>query len=503
MAALAPVMAYESSPRYIFISAPAKRSIYYSPLPTFEETSKHRGKRKALTAQVLINGNVGDSTSVLSTDSAASTSSQSTTAVQGTLLQPQGLAMWHGKDTAVLYVADTQQGKVFSYEIHGAANFDPDNPMAFGTVQAGNQKKCAENINQVSGLTVDGYGNVYYSTLDGKVGYLKSNSENILDSPTNTILYDTASQEKVQSPYSMASDSFFVYWANQANGQQQGSVVAGFKTQLGSASDSDSTTAAPTTTAAATSGAATSSDGATAATGATASSTATNAVASGDYPKALAQNAPKAMGVCTARNKVFFTGETQYLYGVGSTGGSVTEVYTGLGSPRGCAYDGDSTLYVADAAPVDQQTTAAPAAATSSDSSSTDSTSSTDSDSSSTSTDTSSSSDSGTSFLQMHSESDSDADTDATSSSSTDSSSSSSTDSTGTSSTDLTSSPSTSSTSQAAGAVYSMPSNFPTLRAVQELHKVVTMDAAPDSVVVFTRAEAYILQDDGWFSGWR
>merc|ERR1719181_226928 len=67
-----------------------------------------------------------------------------------------------------------------------------------------------------------------------------------------------------------------------------------------------------------------------------------------DYPKMLAQNAPKAMGVCVARSNVFFTAENQILYGVKAAGGTVAEIYQHFVTPRGCAYDGEGTIYVAD-----------------------------------------------------------------------------------------------------------------------------------------------------------
>merc|ERR1719277_1603859 len=45
---------------------------------------------------------------------------------------------------------------------------------------------------------------------------------------------------------------------------------------------------------------------------------------------------------------VFFTDSEKALYGVKKNGGPVAEVTSLLDKPRGCAWDGDGTVYVAD-----------------------------------------------------------------------------------------------------------------------------------------------------------
>ncbi len=45
---------------------------------------------------------------------------------------------------------------------------------------------------------------------------------------------------------------------------------------------------------------------------------------------------------------MFYTGSATYLYGVRKRGGPITQVSELLTQPRGCAYDGDGTVYVAD-----------------------------------------------------------------------------------------------------------------------------------------------------------
>ncbi|CAK0819982.1 unnamed protein product [Prorocentrum cordatum] len=62
----------------------------------------------------------------------------------------------------------------------------------------------------------------------------------------------------------------------------------------------------------------------------------------------LGKNAQKCYGVCLALNNVFYTDSSHNLYGVKKSGGDVAVVSSGLSKPRGCAYDKDGSVYVAD-----------------------------------------------------------------------------------------------------------------------------------------------------------
>lgn len=64
--------------------------------------------------------------------------------------------------------------------------------------------------------------------------------------------------------------------------------------------------------------------------------------------RVLASPVDTSYGVCLSQNNIFFTAASSTLYGVKRSGGTVVEVSSGLGKPRGCAYDGDGTVYVAD-----------------------------------------------------------------------------------------------------------------------------------------------------------
>jgi len=301
-------------------------------------------------------------------DAQADTKAAETPECSSCLEQPEGLAMWHGKEKAVLYVADSKAHRILAYEITGSMDWDPANP--FGGIQVGPQQLVIKDLNAVSGLSLDGFGNLYFSTIDGQVGMLPAKQLETLSEPISaaTILYTSDSQKKVSSPIAVAADDFNVYWANMANGQQEGVLIQAFERNA-----KELASKYP------------------------------------DFPKALAKNAAKAMGVCVAKNNVFFTGGTQFLYGVKTTGGGITEVYRNFQAPRGCAYDGESTLYVADSQD---------------------------------------------------------------------------------------------------GSIYSLPANFPTIRPVKRVQKVVTEaveQSQPSAVAIFTRAAAYVQQpqDKGFLGlGW-
>ena len=49
-----------------------------------------------------------------------------------------------------------------------------------------------------------------------------------------------------------------------------------------------------------------------------------------------------------SQNNVFYTNTQTFLYGVKKSGGAIATVSDKLLGPRGCAWDGDGTIYVAD-----------------------------------------------------------------------------------------------------------------------------------------------------------
>jgi hypothetical protein len=110
----------------------------------------------------------------------------------------------------------------------------------------------------------------------------------------------------VNHPGGVAVDNFHVFWTNKRMGTKDGTVVKGSEVVKGSGSEIRENLAI------------------------------------------LAQNSPKSYGVCLALNNVFFTDSEKHIYGVKKTGGAVTEVSNILKKPRGCVWDGDGTVFVAD-----------------------------------------------------------------------------------------------------------------------------------------------------------
>lgn len=119
------------------------------------------------------------------------------------------------------------------------------------------------------------------------------------------VVYNGATVTEVNEPGGVAVDNFHVFWTNKHFGTQAGSLVRGSETPQ-------------------------------------------VAAGTGNQVTILAQNTAKSYGVCLALNNIFFTDSKTFLYGVKKTGGASAEVSAQLKHPRGCAWDGDGTVFVAD-----------------------------------------------------------------------------------------------------------------------------------------------------------
>jgi hypothetical protein len=121
------------------------------------------------------------------------------------------------------------------------------------------------------------------------------------ETTTFEMLYDGGSVKGLNTPQGIAADGYHIFWANGQNGQQDGTVVQGLETPFGS-----------------------------------------------EKTTSLTTNLATAHGVCITPLRVFYTDEEQKVYSTKLTGGTVTTITSELSTPRGCAYDGDSTVYIAD-----------------------------------------------------------------------------------------------------------------------------------------------------------
>jgi len=227
------------------------------------------------------------------------------------LVEPIGIAV--DQERHGLYVADPgadgKSGKVWRYVL---------TPTASG-LEVGAPFAVLSNI-QVRWLTLDAHGTLFVTDEGNNVVY-KVPAEHLVrpaefsflegsatgsytDLPVEPItLYDGKQVSGVSAPSGIAVDNYRVFWANKVSGTEVGSVVQGYE--------------APPP----------------------ASATAVTAVAS---------NTIKVYGVCMSSSNVFFTDAETYLYGVKKFGGGVAAISDKMKDPRGCAWDGDGTVYVAD-----------------------------------------------------------------------------------------------------------------------------------------------------------
>lgn len=197
-----------------------------------------------------------------------------------------------------LYVADPDLGKLVGYPITTSGD----------TLTAGAQFTVANGV-EARWVAVDGLGNVYF-TDEPNNRILRVTAKMIEDGTTTPeIVYDGKVISVVSAPGGIAVDNFFSYWLNKAGGMQVGSLVRGSEVSFN----------------ASTAGA-------------------------GRSVTTLASNVDKSYGVCIALKNIFYTDESNKLYGVKRFGGEPATISSDFQEPRGCAFDGDGTVYIADKA---------------------------------------------------------------------------------------------------------------------------------------------------------
>merc|ERR1719160_2124526 len=263
------------------------------------------------------------------------------------LMSPQGIAV--DKVGGFLYVADMDARKIFRYVL---------------VVKGGMLMTTGVQMTMVTGkvprwVTVDMNQNLYYSDPEnGVVGKLdfgtmeriaageitaeelvsrQEKEEEALAAaeaqadlnkmnvpptappepkPEMMMLYQKGANPHVARPSGIATNGVNVFWGNEMSGTSAGSVVAG-ETE-------------PIAPAVATSGEGQSSQAFTS--------------------TVLAVNTNKVFGVTITHNAVVFADAARSVYGVPMTGGPVATFTDQLEAPRGLAWDGDGTVYVADQA---------------------------------------------------------------------------------------------------------------------------------------------------------
>jgi len=221
----------------------------------------------------------------------ATNTEQTKPLIDSGLSAPEGLAVEQSKK--ILYVADPELKAIYRYQL-----LVEDGEL----LQDGTRQVAAQNV-EARWIAVDGVGNLFFT--DESANTISFVSANKLRGgvPTPEILYNGATVAQVSSPGGIAADNFHIYWSNKSAGVTVGSVIRGLE-DVPNESVLDMST--------------------------------------------LAQNAMKVYGVCLSQNNVFYTNEEQYVYGVKKTGGGIGEVSDQFVKPRGCTWDGDGTVFVAD-----------------------------------------------------------------------------------------------------------------------------------------------------------
>lgn len=214
---------------------------------------------------------------------------------------PQGIAVDEFRQ--FLYVADPTLGKLVRYKLNPSED----------TLTVGRQQEVASPV-EVRAVAVDGLGNVWF-TDEASQRVMRVTAQQLEQNHrTPQVVYDGNVVDAVRAPGGLAVDNFFVYWLNKAYGKKSGSLVKARQNPAVNLAEFNATTES-------------------------------GAV----HP--LASNAEKCYGTCLALGNAFYTDEFNKVYGVPRSAiarGDVVAVSDRLKEPRGCAYDGDSTVYVAD-----------------------------------------------------------------------------------------------------------------------------------------------------------
>jgi len=222
---------------------------------------------------------------------------QPMTLIDEGLHHPQGIAVDQKRKR--LFVADPDVQKIYSYQL----SIDGDTLSTYGP------QTVVSRTAESRWVAVDGVGNLFFSDEPQNL-ILRVPADKVLrGDPTPEVVYNGNTLTEVNQPGGVAVDNLHVYWTNKHFGMQAGSVVRASEFP---------------------------------------DSGAINAPAKSI--SVLARNTVKSYGVCLALGNVYYTNSEKSVFGVKKTGGPVAEVTSRLTHPRGCAWDGDGTVYVADRA---------------------------------------------------------------------------------------------------------------------------------------------------------
>ncbi|CAK0873288.1 unnamed protein product [Prorocentrum cordatum] len=279
--------------RYIFVSSPSMGNVYYSQLPSFHDLTLPSAKRPAVEATVLIDGKASKCEGWGCPEDAD----------EG-LREPRALALHQQASGAgTLYVADSQAAAIFSYRIW----------MNDIGISVGPQRRVLTSLSySVGAMALDSLGNLFFSEeawgrrhpharrLGGREGRQGGGGRVLRGGRLGE------GPSRARRRQLLLGGCCGGLWPK---GDTSSGIVARAPERRAQGSNASVEVLA----------------------------------ANSDLYQEIAVN------VCLARDNLFFTGESEYLFAVKISGGMIANVSRAFSAPKGCAYDGESTLYVADA----------------------------------------------------------------------------------------------------------------------------------------------------------
>lgn len=234
------------------------------------------------------------------------------------LVRPQGLAV--DQKRSRLLVADPDVRKILSYPLTATET----------TLTAGKPVALAEGV-EARWVAVDGFGNVFFTDeLQNQIMKIPASQVGHGSAGSAAqVVYDGSTLLQVSAPGGIAADSYHAYWANKQTGTLAGSLIQA------------SSGGAPTLAVSLTQ---TNASGITSSLGVSRRARAASALV-----QTLSRSAEKSYGVCLSATNVYFTQAESTIYGAKKSADKQAHLINDkLVNPRGCAWDGDGTVYVAD-----------------------------------------------------------------------------------------------------------------------------------------------------------
>ncbi|CAD7946640.1 unnamed protein product [Amoebophrya sp. A25] len=213
----------------------------------------------------------------------------------GVVDSPQGICIDGPRNR--LYVCDpgSKSKKVFWFELQVRG------PAELKVVGQG---KAAALQVEPQWCTVDHVGNLFFTDAVGSIKKVPAEAlmgEGVSSPSVVEELYNPNSAPQLSTPAGLTTDNMFLFWGNSELGTVKGS--------LGRAPQNNFYTG---------------------------------------QTVRIAANAEKVYGVCTVGSELYFTEEKLKIHAVKKTGGTIVQVADTFVEPRGCIWDGEGSVFVAD-----------------------------------------------------------------------------------------------------------------------------------------------------------